>query len=194
MNKLCTDYDVCILCEHWLRPGELSHVRDLFNEKHIWSYFKSSMNPEEVRKGRPQGGVAFVCRHNTGLSYRVLDINCDRLCAIQGISEQCVIFTIVGVYMPFYDGSTEHTELYVETLDLLQDFLDTKLNAECSPTVIMGDFNVSLPQAQQLGNNWYKVRPFNQHSLLLYDFLCNNELLVSNFSFKQNVNYTYFKG
>ena len=30
--------------------------------------------------------------------------------------------------------------------------------------------------------------------MLLYDFICSNNLVVSNFEFKQNVNYSYFKG
>ena len=62
-----------------------------------------------------------------------------------------------------------------------------------SPLMIMGDFNVSLPKALHLSSGWYKSRPYNRHSVLLYDFICNNELIVANFEFDQKVDYTYRK-
>ena len=57
----------------------------------------------------------------------------------------------------------------------------------------MGDFNAALPQSNQLTENWHRLSPFNQHSILLYDFVSNNSLVVSNFDFSQDVNYTYYK-
>ena len=40
--------------------------------------------------------------------------------------------------------------------------------------------------------NWHKQRPFNRHSVLLYDFISDHNLISANFKFKQKVNYTYF--
>ena len=90
-----------------------------------------------------------------------------------------MILTIDGVYMPFYCENMQQTELYKETLDVIQDLVGH--NAADSPMLIMGDFNASLPKSRHLISNWYKAKPFNRHSLLWYDFLCNNELVVSNF-------------
>ena len=125
------------------------------------------------------------------ISYMNIDINSDRICILQILSSHSVILTIVGVYMPFFNGSADHIELYVEVLDILQDVLDT--HAANSPMMIMGDFNAALPQSNQLMENWHRLRPFNQHSVLLYDFVSNNSLVVSNFDFSQDVNYTYYK-
>ena len=94
--------------------------------------------------------------------------------------------------MPFYNGGMENIEMYIETLEILQDIVDTY--GDAGQIMFLGDFNAALPQQRELSRNWYKMRPFNKHSLLLYDFLCDNDLLVCNFDYRQNVNFTYFKG
>ena len=141
--------------------------------------------------GRPHGGVAFICKKKNSVSYKVLNVNSDRVCAIQVINNHNVVCTIIGVYMPYFCDSSEQTELYVDVLDYIQDIVDTY--SPDSPLMIMGDFNVSLPKALHLSSGWYKSRPYNRHSVLLYDFICNNELIVANFEFDQKVDYTYRK-
>ena len=98
IDNLCIEYDICFLYEHWLEPLELPFVKSLYKDKNIWSHLKSSVDPESVSSGRPHGGVGFLCKESGDVTYRVL-----------------------GVYMPFYTGSSEQTELYIETLDLLQE-------------------------------------------------------------------------
>ncbi len=56
----------------------------------------------------------------------------------------------------------------------------------------MGDMNTSLPLGYAHGRNWFKSYPFTKQSLLLYNFLLENEMFCVNSEFKQNVNYTYF--
>ena len=92
--------------------------------------------------------------------------------------------------MPYYDGSVSHIKLYSETLEDIQSIIDTN---DPSPLLLVGDMNSSLPYNQQLSHHWYKKHPFNKHSLLLYDFLLNNDLVSCNFAFEQKVNYTYHK-
>ena len=96
--------------------------------------------------------------------------------------------------MPFYNGGMKNTEMYIETLEILQDIVDTY--GDGGQIMFLGDFNATLPQQRELSRsrNWFKMHPFNKHSLLLYDFLCDNDLLVCNFDFRQNINFTYFKG
>ena len=72
--------------------------------------------------------------------------------------------------MPYHNGQTDQLQLYMETLDILQDTLD--VYSESTPVMIMGDFNASLPQHNLISNLWYKCRPFNRNSLFLYDFIC----------------------
>ena len=101
-----------------------------------------------------------------------------------------VILTIIGAYMPYYDGSRNRIKQYSETLEDIQQIID---NNDPSPVLLAGDMNAPLPVGKQISRQWYKMHPFHQHSLLLYDFLANNDLYCCNFDFNQNVNYTYFK-
>ena len=61
-----------------------------------------------------------------------------------------------------------------------------------TPYVMVGDMNATLPQKTFIQRNFHKKRPFNSNSILMYDFLMNNELHMANFNFNQPVNYTYF--
>ena len=62
-----------------------------------------------------------------------------------------------------------------------------------TPFCVVGDMNAELPVKATMQHNWYKQRPFNRHSVLLYDFLCDHELFICNG--KRNMNdFTYSKG
>ena len=84
--------------------------------------------------------------------------------------------------MPFHNSKRDQCELYIETLDVLQGLLDIQSG------------NIPIMLCNKINPSWYKDNCFNDYSVLLFDFICNNNLIVSNFSFDQPVNYTYFKG
>ena len=178
------------LCETWLRPCDLSVVSNELRNENYWCMMKSSVDPEVTSEGRPYGGVGFICKRITGISYVPINVDNNRICAIKVVSDGKVMLTIIGVYMQCYDGSTNTIQLYSETLEDVQSIIDTN---DPSPIMLVGDMNASLPQSDHLDHRWYRNHPFNQHSLLLYDFLLNNELVNGNFAFEQNVNYTYQK-
>ena len=54
--------------------------------------------------------------------------------------------------------------------------------------------NAQMPHTAQLSSQWYKSKPYNNHSMLLYDLVCDYEMTSANFQYKQSVDYTYFKG
>ena len=191
IEELCKEYDICFLSEHWLRPSELNSVQSLYKDKYVWTHLKSSVNPEMVCVGRPHGGVGFMCREMKDVTYQILQVDSDRVCAIQVIVKEEIVLTCIGVYMPFNNGSKDQLDLYIEILDLLQHLLNTY--GEISPVVLSVDFNAALPQSSQLARNWYQRHPFSKQSAVLYEFLSSNDLYVANFDFKQKVNYTYFK-
>ncbi len=149
------------------------------------------MNAEEVQNGCPYGGVGFVCRPVAGLTYKPIDFENDRITGLQVISNGKVYVNVIGVYLPYYDGTPDQIAHYSETLDYLQLAISDCGNA---PVILCGDMNAPLPQQKKLSPNWYRQHPFNQQSLLLYDFMINNELCVGNFAFNQPVNFTYTKG
>ena len=42
--------------------------------------------------------------------------------------------------------------------------------------MIVGDFNTRLPQDEMLSRFWYRGNRFSKRSLMLYDFICDNDL------------------
>ena len=39
-----------------------------------------------------------------------------------------IVLTVIGVYMPFFNGSKDQIQLYVETLEQLQDIIESFSN------------------------------------------------------------------
>ena len=185
--------DVMFLCEHWLYPYELATTNQLFQNENLISFLKSSIDPEELLRGRPFGGVGLVCKKLDNLRYRQIEIDNDRLIAVKVIDKNSgkALLNIIGAYLPYFTGCVDQTTLFVDVLDQLQSVID-----DCSdaPVMLVGDMNTNLPQQHSLPRRWYRCHPFNQHSNILYDFLCNNDLIIANFSFDQDVNYTYEMG
>ena len=186
------DDTIVFLSEHWLQPHELNSTKALLAGEGLWTSLKSSVNPEEELHGRPYGGVGFVCKNTTNdFSIRPVNIDNDRLSAIQLVKDGQTELTVIGVYLPYFNSRPDQLALYAETLDILQSTIDS---CSGSPFVILGDMNAPLPQARTLSRHWYKSKPFNMNSMLLYDFMTANDLCVANFVFTQSVNYTYKKG
>ena len=191
VEELRSNSNIAFICEHWQHQHELVGLKAMLAREGYWSHMKSSIDPEEVLQGRPYGGVGFICKRIQGLIYKPIEVDNDRITGVQLIQSGKVILNIVGVYLPYYDGTPDQVALYSETLDVLQSVLDM---CPPSPVMIVGDMNASLPTQKKLSGMWYRQSPYNQHSLLLYDFLCSNDLCVANFAYGQSVDYTYTKG
>ena len=54
----------------------------LFDRKRYWTHFKSSIDPEVANVGQ-HGGVGFVCKESNDFSFRFIEVNSDRIDAIQ---------------------------------------------------------------------------------------------------------------
>ena len=48
-----------------------------------------------------------------------------------------------------------------------------------TPFCVVGDMNAELPVKATMQHNWYKQRPFNRHSMLLYEKKCVMENVTS---------------
>ena len=105
---------------------------------------------------------------------------------IQIVNNGQITLTTVGIYLPFFSGTS--FENYNETLNKIHAIIETL----DSPVMLVGDMNAQLPQQQVLPVNWYRQRPFNKHSVFLHHFLCDYNMIVAKFHFKQNIKYTYF--
>ena len=93
--------------------------------------------------------------------------------------------------MPYHNNTSNQTELYMDTLHQLSLMIEETSGP--TPFCVVGDMNAELPVKATMQQNWYKQRPFNRHSVLLYDFMCDHELFICNG--KRNINdFTYSNG
>jgi len=188
-NDLLHENEILFLCEHWLRPNEVSHMKN--NDfKSLWTNLKSSIDPTEILIGRPYGGCGFVCNNIPGVSYRPIQCASDRLCGVEVTLNDGPTLSLFGVYLPHDDHCLLTHELYLECLSELQGLIE---NCESGPCMVKGDFNTRLPQSNVLPRRWYNRRGFTPRSAVLYDFCCDNDLCVMNFVFSQPVNYTFHR-
>ena len=124
-----------------------------------------------------------------GITYKPLVVDSDRIIGVQMVSNGILLLTVLGVYLPYYNGLSAQNELYSETLDILKSVID---DIGPAPLMIVGDMNAALPSQVEISRRWYRLHPYNKHSYILYDFLRSNELVVANFCSTQGVNYTYY--
>jgi len=183
--------DILFVSEHWLLTSEIMcFSKDILNNYDV--FMKSSMTSEDLTTaGRPFGGVGFVCKRKTKFTYDTLQCESDRLIGLEVNYHGTKVLTIYGAYMPYHNGSARQTELYMSTLNELDILIEETSGP--APFLVMGDMNTELPMSAQLRANWYKEKPYNKHSPLLYDFLCDNELVMCNIK-QSSHDFTYHNG
>ena len=163
VSHLVSNNDIVFICEHWLCPGEFYDIRQIFSDSVC--YLKSSIKSDTVLKVRPYGGLGFVCKKKKYISYKSLDVNSDRISVLELSVNNNVLFNfnIIGVYLPYNNQTSESLELYLDIIDKIDSFMDNS----SIPTIIVGDFNTTLPQISRLTANWYRQKPFNRRSVLM---------------------------
>ena len=119
------DVNCMFLCETWLKPCDLGTIKNDLINRGYWCMMKSSVDPEVVLEGRPYGGLGFICKKLPGISYLTVNSENDRIGVLQILSNHKVLLTIIGVYMPYYDGTVGCIQEYSETLNDIQCIIDT---------------------------------------------------------------------
>ena len=99
-----------------------------------------------------------------GITYKPLVVDSDRIIGVQLVSNGILLLTVLGVYLPYYNGLSAQIELYSETLDILQSVID---DIGPAPLMIVGDMNAALPSQVEISRRWYRLHPYNKHSYIL---------------------------
>ena len=180
--------NILFTCEHWLKPSELYEAQSSFREQQLWCNLKSSIPADEILAGRPYGGVGFVCKQIPSFTLKDVPNQSDRISVLEVTQNGHTVLTVIGAYLPYHCANS--AEAYSETLDQVYSIMEST----DSPVVLVGDMNAHLPYNSNLTTNWYKQRPFNRHSLLLHDLICDNNMISANYHYRQKLDYTYFKG
>ena len=84
---------------------EFYNVAQKFSDK--WVALKSSMDPCEIIDGRPYGGIGFICSKIEGITFQSIDVESDRIWAIQLSMNRKVLINVIGVYLPYNSGTSE---------------------------------------------------------------------------------------
>lgn len=190
--------DILCLTETWLKPSELPCIQDSLRQyspalgKTCLVFAKSGMeNTETSYAGLPYGGLCVIVKKDARYTARLIESPSDRTVAvgIYNVSGN-LIQVIVCVYMPFFNGSADKLEEYVDTCDTIQTLID-KYGAS-APLLVAGDFNTQLPNSPRLSKKWFKSKGFNKYSSVLYDLITGNDMLAMDLCFQQSTSYTYF--
>ena len=198
VNRRLQGCDILCLTETWLKPSELPAIQE--NVKHYSAtlakecliFAKSGMeNVDPSYSGRPYGGLCVIVKKNHRYTARLIESPSDRTIAV-GLYDVDgkLIQMVICVYMPFFNGSAEKLEEFIDTCDVIQTLIDKY--GSCAPVMVAGDFNTQLPQSSSLNTKWYKSKGFNKYSSVLYDLISGNNMLAVDLCFKQSPNYTYF--
>ena len=189
--ELC---DIMCLTETWLLPSEEFFIKNLSNSvcDKFEYHFKSSMQDiDPDYNGRPFGGLAVLVKKHSHYRSVQVEVHSKRVLAIAlNNTSGTTVQLIVCVYMPFYNGDKQQTLEFIETVDVLQNLLDTY--SGIAPVKLVGDFNVQLPDKAKLNKLWYRQTGFTRHSSILYDFMVANDMHASDLRFSQTVDYTFF--
>ena len=151
-------------------------VKSAFSKQGMWSNLKSSIPADTILQGRPYGGTGFICKPVQHCTYHDIPQEDDRISVIEVRNNNRVVITLIGVYLPYFHS--ESTPLYSETLDKLH-----AIHNITSPFILLGDMNAQMPHTAQLSSQWYKSKPYNNHSMLLYDLVCDYEMTSANFQY-----------
>jgi len=119
-------------------PNELHTITNDMNKMNYWCDVKSSIDPVVVLEGSPYGGVGMICKI-PGVCYISLSTDNDRISAMQIAINEKVYLTVIGMYMPHYDGNVNQIAQYNQTLEDVQCIIDC---IDPSPLMFLRDMNV----------------------------------------------------
>ena len=195
---LFTSLNVLFLSETWMCSAEEtlpSGVLGSFGvgDVDIFQTFAMEL-PPGAGEGRRHGGTAMICRRDSRFSFSRLQCENDRLLAVQLVCGGAPRLTIVGCYMPYFTGTPDQLELYMDLCASLEALIDT--HRFSAPLMLVGDFNCPLPRLPPATRprQWAKLRGFTPFSQAFQRLLDERSLTVAEFRFSQSVNFTYERG
>ena len=103
--------------------------------------------------------------------YNIIETLSDRICALQVYVNNVVVFSVIGVYLPYNDCL--NLELYLETMDELHHIIEMSDPFHSSH---------SLTQACQTQCYWRQIgtkNPSNNRSVTLFIFLLDHQMIVA---------------
>ena len=140
--QLLKHTDFLFIQEHWLYEDQSYLFHKSLNN--IGIVFKSGMDSNRIKHGRPYGGVAMLWNKNLQCSVEPIVTKSKRL-NISVVNMNTAIILMCNVYMPIYKDSLE--SYLTQYSEILHEIESVSLTYNCNHIVIGGDFNLSLEKS-----------------------------------------------
>lgn len=133
---VCKQADLVALQETWLHPWQINLPSSLGED--ICSFSVSSINvSDEIRVGRPFGGLTFIWQRSMSPIIKIRQYDCDRILGLSvTFGGTSVLF--LNVYFPV--NSNDNLEEYLSCMGVLGSILESR---EEQQICVLGDFNAS---------------------------------------------------
>ena len=190
--------DILVLSESWLSRAEEAYPSRILaaagHSSHQVLQTFAMETPPGAGEGRRRGGMTLICRRRPGLTFTPCACDSPRLCGVTALINGLPVLSVIGCYMPYWDGIGVNSVEYA-TVSAKLDATIAALRPSAL-VVVAGDFNCALPQmpAATRPPQWHHLRGFTLHSITMQDLLDHNELAVAEFQFPQLVDFTYARG
>ena len=122
MAELFDEMDFLGIQEHLLNPAELTLFSSVSED--IVYVTKSPMEADQIRSGRPFGGVALLWHKHHQHAVFPIDTVSSRIIAVRVNSSLGIILVIVVYFLPVDYGDSDALDVYVSELGFLEGILD----------------------------------------------------------------------
>ena len=172
---LCSEHDIILLQETWLRDFELGRLSTIHDE--FYAFGISSIDSSTgITKGRPYGGIAILWKKTSLYNYKILEYD-QRILGIQ-LDCNGTEVVILNVYLPYCSAENQNDfEFYLAKLSSIIEELQTPF------VYIMGDWNADVSKVNG------KIR--HKFGDILSHFCHAENLIVSDFIYLRQNDYTY---
>ena len=171
MQHLSDKYDIIAISEHWLWPFEISTLNEVLPGYRGHGCFDKRLS-EDTDLTRGCGGVALLWKSSLPVS-PVSALRSDRIAAIQVSINYNSSLSIVNVYLPTTDCSSDTYNDYIIELENAISILQSD-----GPVLVVGDFNAHLGEAGGVRGHG----SMNAHGQLLMDLICRTDLYAVSLS------------
>jgi exonuclease III len=179
LQKLCDTNDIVLAQETWLLDNELTYLGDIHTD-----FYAKGISSVDTRNnvlvGRPHGGLAILWRKTLCESCKVIEMNDERLMAIEAVCNNKT-FLFINVYMPYC------TAQHMDDFQYYLCKLESIVSSSNTPYIyIIGDYNANLC----LDSDGRALNIFGKE---LLQYCALNGLIVTDFVLNTDLDaYTYY--
>lgn len=174
VEKILKNSDITFLIEHWLSEED-SQLLDRFGDDYKIIFESDYSMTDFKRRGRPFGGRAWIIRKNIRMkSYIKYNKNISVIEIY--INDQVESLNIVGVWLPFDDGTVESWSELNSAYSVIETIVLGL--ADTQNMVIIGDWNSDMARGKRFDRRMERFIDENKM------FLCNRKMNYNDYTYQ----------